>query len=254
VVVKATSPAAGPPAAEARVLRFTETGGLATDETVIVDDLPVGDINDGGELAFDAQGRLLVTVGDVQDPDLAQDPTSMAGKVLRYTAAGAIPPDNPDPASPVLCSGLRNPFALAVHPQSGGLYAADNGPTEDDELLLLVPGKNYGWGYEGDGLGFAEGITIRTWREVIVPTALAFHPGAPGWEAHAGELFLTTYVEEDLRRIVLLGADVTDFHQELPFLSFAPMANANKPLDLLVAPDGSLYISTFTAIQRVFAL
>ena len=74
-----------------------------------------------------------MSLGDTGDPALAQDPASLAGKVLRYTADGDLPADNPDPARPLWCRGLRNTFTLALHPVTGGVFGADNGPDEDDE-------------------------------------------------------------------------------------------------------------------------
>lgn len=241
-------------APRARVLRFTDSFGSGIDETVVIDDLPAAEIDNGGEILFDASGRLVLSVGDVQDPALAQDPHSLAGKILRYERDGTIPADNPDPASPVLCSGLRNTFALALHPLSGELFGADNGPDSDDVLNYLVPGRNFGWGYEGDGLGFEAGLAIHVWRDVIAPTAIAFHAGSGGFGAFANQLFLASYAEPGVRRIELAGGAFTDYRREHDFLRLASSVQAHRPLHLLVAPDGSLYLSTFTAIHRVFAL
>lgn len=254
VYVMATVPADGTLPARARVLRYTDSFGTGIDETVIVDGLPVAEIDNGGELCFDASGMLLVSVGDAQDPALAQDPSSLAGKVLRYTPDGGIPADNPDPASPVWCLGLRNTFALALHPTTGGLFGADNGPDQDDELNFLVPGRNFGWGYEGEGLGADAGYAVRVWRDVIVPTALEFHAGAGAWSAFAGELFLARYADGAVHRITLFGSQATDFHLEHDFLRFREQGLDGKPLDLAQAPEGSLYVSTFTGIYRIDSL
>lgn len=252
--VMAVTPAGGEGPLRTRVLRYTESLGGAIDQTVIVDDLPVTDINNGGELLFDAAGNLLVSVGDTLDPDLAQEESSLAGKLLRYTPTGAVPADNPDPASPVWCLGLRNTFGLALHPGTGGLFGADNGPDRDDELVFFQPGKNYGWGDVTGELGNEAGFTVRTWTDVITPTALVFHPGGAGWEGVAGQLFLSAYSAEDVRRLRLTGEAFTDYQEETVFLHFRPDGFANKPLDLVVAEDGSLYVSTFTGIYRVWAM
>ena len=143
-----------------------------------------------GELAFDVAGRLLVT-GSVmcRTPRSRRIRSRSPARCCATRPRARSRPRIPIPRARC-CAWACNPFALAVHPVSGDLYAADNGPTEDDELVYLVPGRNYGWGYEGEGLGVQEGFTIRRWAEVIVPTALAFHPGNGGFEEHAGELFL----------------------------------------------------------------
>ncbi|MGQ0614228.1 MAG: PQQ-dependent sugar dehydrogenase [Planctomycetaceae bacterium] len=146
VFVAATTPAAGLQGDRLRVVRSTDVADIGTNETVVVDDLPISAINDGGDLQFDLGGGILVSLGDVQVPANAQDPASPAGKILSSTPAAGNPADNPDPASPLLCSGLRNTFGLAVHPTTGGLFGGDNGPAANDGSNLLIATKNYEWG------------------------------------------------------------------------------------------------------------
>jgi glucose/arabinose dehydrogenase len=250
--VSATCPAEPGHADRVRVVRFTDVSNLGTNLTVIVDDLPLGAINDAGDLAFDLLGNLFLSLGDANDAANAQSDLSLAGKVLRYTAAGAVPADNPDPASPEWCRGLRNSFALAVHPTTGDLFGADNGPASDDELNYLQGAKNFGWPSLPPGVGGSEvGFRIAVWPTVIVPTAIAWHTGA-GWGAeYEDDLFLATYEDETIERIGLSGAARTDLDFEEVFASFVKDGLSNKPLDLLVAADGSLWVSTFTGIYRI---
>src|SRR2546430_17553243 len=42
--------------------------------------------------------------------------------------------------------GHRNMFGLAFHPVTGRAYVRENGPNCNDEVNLLTPGSNYGWG------------------------------------------------------------------------------------------------------------
>lgn len=111
---------------------------------MLLDDLPVAALDNGGALCFGADGMLFVSIGDVEDPALAQDDGSPAGKVLRIDPEdGSAPADNPTPGSRVFVKGLRNTWALAVEPAAGTLFGADNGPAADDELNLLLPGRNF---------------------------------------------------------------------------------------------------------------
>ncbi len=60
---------------------------------------------------------------------------------------GAIPADNPSiegVRSHIYSYGWRNPQGLAFGP-TGRLYAADHGPSSDDEVDLIQAGGNYGW-------------------------------------------------------------------------------------------------------------
>lgn len=40
---------------------------------------------------------------------------------------------------------MRNPQGIAWHPVIGDLFASDHGPKSQDEINLILPGKNYGW-------------------------------------------------------------------------------------------------------------
>jgi glucose/arabinose dehydrogenase len=251
VYAMACTPAAGMQADRVRVVRWTEVAGAGTNETVILDDLPISTINDGGELVFDLSGDLFVSLGDVENPALAQDTASPAGKVLRITPAGGIPADNPDPTSRAFCLGLRNTFGMAVHPTTGGLFGVDNGPAANDELNFVQPGKNFEWGAQSAIPGSVAGFKVRTWPTVIVPTALAWHHGG-GWAAeYQDDLFLTAYDDETIRRFEMSGTSRTDVDAEEVFAQLDRNMTANKPLDLLVAPDGSILFSTFTTIYRI---
>ena len=41
--------------------------------------------------------------------------------------------------------GHRNQIGLAFHPETGELWATENGPQGGDEANIIHPGKNYGW-------------------------------------------------------------------------------------------------------------
>lgn len=137
-----------------RVVRFTDVDGVATDRTVIVE-LPPTNPNVcshvGGNIHFGPDGYLYLSVGNMERPGTASDLSSPLGKILRVDKADGSPaPDNPfvdDPdADPrVFAYGLRNSWDFAFHPDTGRLYAPDNGPGNCDELNLLSAGNDYGW-------------------------------------------------------------------------------------------------------------
>ena len=112
--------------------------------TVVLDGIPAGFIHDGGRIAFGPDRHLYVTTGETGDPELAQDPQSLAGKILRITTDGEPAPGNPDPESPVWSLGHRNVQGLAWDDE-GRLWASEFGDSEWDELNLVEKGGNYGW-------------------------------------------------------------------------------------------------------------
>src|SRR5690606_30964586 len=83
-------------------------------------------------LAFGRDGKLYVTTfGSMGDG--AQDPASLAGKVLRLNDDGSVPSDNPfvgrDGYRPEIYTlGHRSPLGLAVHPTTGELWEVEMGP------------------------------------------------------------------------------------------------------------------------------
>ena len=166
-------------ASDNRVLRAALGDDLELgDPSVVLDGIPNGFIHDGGRIAFGPDGHLYVSTGETGDTELAQDPDSLAGKILRITPDGAPAPGNPDPGSPVWSLGHRNVQGLAWDDQ-GRLWASEFGDSTWDELNLIEKGGNYGWPeVEGTGGGpdFIDPQLV--WPvEDASPSGLAFADG-----------------------------------------------------------------------------
>jgi glucose/arabinose dehydrogenase len=189
-----------------RVLKARLDGTELGEPTTVLTGIPAGVIHDGGRIAFGPDGYLYVTTGETGDPELAQDPDSLAGKILRITVDGEPAPGNPDPGSPVWSLGHRNVQGLAWD-DAGRLWASEFGDSDWDELNLVEKGGNYGWpeveGTGGDpdfvdpqlvwpvdqaspsGLAFADGHLWmaglrgqRLWRIRVSEDGTASHPRA----------------------------------------------------------------------------
>jgi glucose/arabinose dehydrogenase len=131
-------------ASDNRVVRMGFDGTKITGQTPIFTGIPAGSRHDGGRIAFGPDGKLYLATGEAGNSELAQDKSSLGGKILRINADGSIPSDNPDPASAVWSYGHRNIQGLAW--DSGGrLWATEYGSNVVDELNLIRPGGNYGW-------------------------------------------------------------------------------------------------------------
>jgi glucose/arabinose dehydrogenase len=161
-----------------RVVSAVLDGSELGDPSVVLDGIPAGFIHDGGRIAFGPDGYLYVTTGETGDPGLAQDPDSLAGKILRITADGEPAPGNPDPGSPVWSLGHRNVQGLAWDDQ-GRLWASEFGDSTWDELNLVEKGGNYGWPeVEGTGGGDRFIDPQLVWPvEDASPSGLAFDDG-----------------------------------------------------------------------------
>ncbi|OZM77231.1 glucose sorbosone dehydrogenase [Pseudonocardia sp. MH-G8] len=121
---------------------------------LLVTGIPSAVYHDGGALEFGPDGMLYAGTGDATDGPLAQDPASLAGKILRMTPDGRPPGDNPFPGSLVFSLGHRNVQGLAFDSRDR-LWASEYGANAWDELNLVQPGGNHGWpqveGRGGDG-------------------------------------------------------------------------------------------------------
>jgi glucose/arabinose dehydrogenase len=92
-----------------RVVRF-RLGGAPR---AILSGLDRNVIHDGGRIAFGPDGMLYVGTGDAGNGEVAQDPESLNGKILRLRPDGGVPDDNPFRGSPVWSVGHRNVQGLA---------------------------------------------------------------------------------------------------------------------------------------------
>lgn len=116
-----------------RVVRFP-IGGTPN---AVLTGIPRGEVNNGGGLAFGADGSLFVGTGDTGNPALATDPFSLAGKVLKVDVFGA-----PVGPGPVFTGGHRNVTAVCVG-EEDRVFAADAVRDGPDELDRLVAGGDY---------------------------------------------------------------------------------------------------------------
>jgi len=131
-------------AVDNRVVAFDFDGSELSNERPVFTGIPKGMIHNGGRIAFGPDGYLYVTTGETGQPELAQDRSSLGGKILRITPKGRPAPGNPQPDSPVWSYGHRNVQGLAWDDQDR-LWATEFGQSDVDELNLIEPGQNYGW-------------------------------------------------------------------------------------------------------------
>jgi glucose/arabinose dehydrogenase len=227
-----------------RLVRLRDESGKGVLDKVLLDNVEGGDNHDGGRVKFGPDGKLYWTTGDAQTARLAQNLSSLNGKILRLNPDGTIPPDNPFPKSPVYSYGHRNSEGLAWQPDSGRLYETEHGPSGFqgcclDELNLIEAGKNYGWPeVRGDEK-----------RDGIVPPIL--HSGtsdtwAPGGAAFVtrgqwkGALLFTGLRGQTLYRVAI---DATD-PRKATLAERLFVRAFGRLRDVAEGPDGAIYILT----------
>lgn len=217
-----------------RVARFR----LGEQPEPILTGIAAGEIHNGGQIRFGPDGMLYVATGDAGDRDRSQDPESLNGKIVRITPEGAVPEDNPDPASPVYSLGHRNVQGLSWDAR-GRLFASEFGEGSFDEVNRIEPGANYGWPeVEGEG-GEPEFVDpITTWAtgeaspsgaEILGDSAI------PEWE---GDMFVAALAGQRLWRLELeAGGEVAE-RESLYEGAFGRIRA------VVQAPDGSLWFAT----------
>jgi len=169
---------------ENEVVRFVyEDSHVLRDETIILTNIPGATYHDGGALSFGPDGYLYLTTGDAGVPTLAQDLSSIAGKVLRITTNGEAAPGNPF-GNLIYSYGHRNAQGLAWD-SIGQLWLTEHGrsglQSGLDELNLITPGSNYGWpDSEGDTVlpNTVAPMLHSGARETWAPASLAYANGA----------------------------------------------------------------------------
>jgi glucose/arabinose dehydrogenase len=119
--------------ADNRVVRFP----LGGTPNPVLTGIPRGEQNNGGALHFGSDRLLYVGTGDTGRPELAADPTSLAGKVLRIDVFGR-PAEGEDDR--IFSSGHRDVTAICGGGADAPLYV-----TGDQELNAIVEDSEHGW-------------------------------------------------------------------------------------------------------------
>jgi glucose/arabinose dehydrogenase len=235
-----------------RLVRFTERGGLATDPTMILDNLPINPTSafdgghNGGRIAFGPDRKLYVSVGEMVRRSLVRDTSTVVGKILRINRDGTVPSDNPFPPFPMFALGFQNADGLAFHPLTGKLYAADIGSEGYDELNLVLAGHDYGYPTIEGGPGATPGLDDPIWdsgEEQPGITGLTIFSGRQ-FPEYNGDLFFCARNTGALRRARVTGPNLDQ-------VDWIETIAHDCRLDVTTGPDGTLYFSDLTQVFRL---
>lgn len=212
----------------------------------------------GAKIAFDKNGFLFLTLGDRQvapEGDLeahpAQDLSNHHGAIVRLHDDGRVPADNPfvnqAGAKPEIWSyGHRNVQGIAVHPETGDVWANEHGPQGGDEINRIQRGVNYGWPVVGFGVNYQTGLAIHSgthrkgmeqpahiWVPSIGISGMMIYTGDkfPQWR---GNMFVGGMVGQQLVRLTLNGQRVVGQETLVPGMG--------RVRDVRQGLDGLIYL------------
>ncbi len=237
-----------------KVVRYRYNGSGLQDPTILIDDINAAFNHNGCRLLIWGD-KLFITTGDAEQQSAAQQPSSVNGKILRINLDGTIPADNPISGSAVWTWGHRNAQGLVV--VADKLISTEHGPSNDDELNIIVKGRNYGW---PQITGFCDQPqeqqfcsdsnvveSVLAWTPTLAVSDLAYYSDRQGmfpeWQ---GQLLMTTLKDNKLYQIKLDGNNI-------------PLANSAKAVDgikfgrlrdICISPDGRVFLSTSNSVAN----
>ena len=254
----------GEPALTVALARGLLDGDALTEVTDIFVAEGLDDGIAASRLLFHPDGTLFMSVGGsyvfAQTGEYAQDPGTHFGKLLRLNDDGTPANGNPfvgntDYLPEIYSMGHRNQLGLTFHPETGDLWASENGPQGGDEVNIIKSGRNYGWPiasysreYNGNRVSdtpwlaaFEEPEIV--WWPSIAPSGMAFYTGErfPAWQ---GSLFVGSLMVGRMSHTGHLERVVFNARGEEVGREWLLTELKQRIRDVRQGPDGYLYVLT----------
>jgi glucose/arabinose dehydrogenase len=238
------------------ILKDEDGDGRSDTERFLVIDLPAGK-HQNDNLKFGPDGWLYIGVGSTCDA--CEDPNPRSASILRFNVETG--------QSEVYATGMRNPYDLAFQPETGDLFATDNGRDDlgmdepFEELNHIVQGGDYGypncWN-EQDGPGCEDTIpAISFFEPHSSANGIDFYNGEAFPAEYRGNAFVTIFgswlkpnVQTGIQRVILQPRGNSYTGETSWFIRFPAGV---MPLPLLFGTDEALYVGDYIndAIYRI---
>lgn len=260
------------------VVRLTDNDGdgVADEQTALIDTYTPPGQHSSRTVEFLPDGRLLISAGSTCNVCEEEDPRRAAITIY----------DNPVgqdslTGERIFATGLRNAVGLAIHPQTGQLWATNNGrdlmgdDIPPETVYIVEDGGDYGWPACHSGtvldpeFGFAgaceaAGQPVVSMQAHSAPLGLTFYTGDAFPPEYHGDLFIAFHGSWNrskptgykVVRVPLDGStpigQIEDF--ATGWLNEDDSSDG-RPVDVVVGADGALYVSDDKGgfIYRIFA-
>jgi glucose/arabinose dehydrogenase len=249
----------GVPNGVIRLIDADNDGSAETQETVINDYPTKG--HDTRTILFLPDGRMVVSVGSSCNVCEEDDPRR---------AAIVVYDDETGAGERIFASGLRNAVGLALHPNTGELWATNNGrdlmgdDLPPETVYIVEEGADYGWptchnGHIIDpdlgdnGACDNSEAPLLEMQAHSAPLGMEFYTGSGFPAEYRDDLYIAFHgswnrSEPTGYKVVRLPLDgdvpagpLEDFASG--WLNEETGAVSGRPVDVLQGPDGALYIS-----------
>jgi len=229
-----------------KVVRFTFSNNALSNPTTLIDDIPAASIHNGSRLLISPDNKLFITTGDAANTAFSQNTASLAGKALRINLDGTIPTDNPITGNPAWSWGHRNQQGLVMN--NNILYASEHGPNIEDEVNIIIKGRNYGWPNVNGPCDGAE-LTFCNTNNIAQPifssgsSTLAYcgldYYGNSRISQWTNSLLMVTLKDQSLIQMKLSNDGLTFISSAIFFKN-----QFGRLRDICVSPTGRVYVCT----------
>lgn len=251
----------------AGVLRLVDTDGdgRVDETTTLIDNYTPAGNHSTRTLAFLPDGRLLLSAGSTCNVCEEEDPRRAAITVYDSPVG-----QNQLTGEQLFATGLRNAVGVMVNPNTGEVWATNNGrdlmgdDIPPETIYIVEEGGEYGFPacHNGDILdpefgepGSCEGVIepVAEMQAHMAPLGLTFYTGDSFPEEYHGDLFIalhgswnrSTPVGYKVMRMPLQDGQPTRRPPEDFAIGWLNEDNSadGRPVDVIVGSDGALYVT-----------
>jgi glucose/arabinose dehydrogenase len=257
-------------ATETEIIRLQDGDhdGVAEGRQVLASDLPSGGGHATRTLAFAPDGELYVSAGSSCNVCVEDNPKRAA--ILRYSPEGQF--------EKVFAKGLRNAVGIEFNPDTGELWATNNGrdslgdDVPPETIYNVKEDADYGWPYcygeripdktQNPPAGYCEktGVPAVQMQAHSAPLGFTFYSGESFPQQFHGDMFVAFH--GSWNRSVPTGYKIVRIQmkdgqpdtsagdqmvQDFATGWFLGQDAFGRPVDIMTAPDGSLLVTDDTA-------